>query len=128
MAKVDLQNWKTQIRKGYLELCILTLIEKSQRAYGFEILDRLNNWELLVKEGTLYPLLNRMTTDGILKSTWETEAAKGHPRKFYALTARGKETLTQMTEEFEKMTKIQKEIGKNNQEKSGEKNDEPSIA
>lgn len=99
-------NWKTQIRKGYLELCILLLIRRHDRLYGFDLLEKLSAIELDVKEGTLYPLLNRMTADGQLQSVWETENVKGHPRKFYALTREGQRTLQDMTVEFQRMVGI----------------------
>ena len=106
----DIENWKTQIRKGYLELCILLLIENKKRLYGFDILDLMEKMGLPIKEGTLYPLLNRMTTDGILASVWETENLKGHPRKFYSLSKDGKRFLQEMQTEFEKMSQIYKQI------------------
>ncbi len=101
-----IDNWKTQIRKGYLELCILLLTQKHGRLYGFDLLDKLATLGLSLKEGTLYPILNRMTSDGLLQSTWETEQLKGAPRKFYSLTNSGKQILGQMTEEFEQMISI----------------------
>jgi PadR family transcriptional regulator, regulatory protein PadR len=91
--QLDLDNWRVQVKKGYLELCILLLIRKRKRLYGLELLERLSDLELPLKEGTLYPLLNRMTEDGLLASTWETEGIKGHPRKFYSLTKRGVSSL-----------------------------------
>ena len=101
-----IENWRTQIRKGYLELCILILILENQRLYGFEILERMTGFGLSMKEGTLYPLLNRMTVDGILASVWETKASKGHPRKFYSITERGKRVLGEMRSEFDRMTAV----------------------
>lgn len=106
------ENWRAQIRKGYLELCILLLIRDHQRLYGFEILERMAGLELEVKEGTLYPLLNRMTTDGVLGSVWETENLKGHPRKFYSLTKDGKKLLDEMDGEFERMVLIYQSISR----------------
>ncbi len=100
------ENWRAQIRKGYLELCILLLIRKHDRLYGFDILEKLSNAGLEVKEGTLYPLLNRMTADGPLASVWETENVKGHPRKFYSLTKDGQKFLDEMGTEFERMIRI----------------------
>jgi PadR family transcriptional regulator PadR len=98
-----LENWKTQIRKGYLELCLLALIRRHKRLYGFDLLDRLRELELEMKEGTLYPMLSRMTTDGLLRASWETENVKGHPRKFYSLTPVGERLFEGMTDEFERM-------------------------
>ena len=104
--QLTLDNWKVQVKKGYLELCLLALIRKNKRMYGLEILDRLTVMELPLKEGTLYPLLNRLTDEGLLHSTWETENVKGHPRKFYALTKRGGQALEEMKDEFDKMVEI----------------------
>jgi len=104
------ENWKAQIRKGYLELCILLLIRAHDRLYGFEILERMSALGLEVKEGTVYPLLNRMTTDSVLTSIWETEGVKGHPRKFYSLTPRGRALLTEMSGEFNRMLEIYQAI------------------
>jgi PadR family transcriptional regulator, regulatory protein PadR len=102
----DIQNWKTQVRKGYLELCILLLIQNHTRLYGFDLLEKLREIDLELKEGTLYPMLNRMTVDGILKAVWETENIKGHPRKFYSLTKDGTKLLKEMSVEFKRMVQI----------------------
>ena len=96
-------KWQTQIRRGYLELCILSLIATKVRLYGFEMMEILENSGMSVKEGTLYPLLNRMTREGYLQTEWETEGIKGHPRKFYSLTNEGAVSLSQMQEEFERL-------------------------
>lgn len=104
--QLSLDNWKVQVKKGYLELCLLALFRKHKRLYGLELLDRLSVLELPVKEGTLYPLLNRLTEEGLLQSTWETENLKGHPRKFYSLTKRGIQSLSEMEDEFSKMVEI----------------------
>lgn len=107
-----IDNWKTQARKGYLELCILLLIQKHKRLYGFDLLEKLAEFDLQLKEGTLYPMLNRMTVDGVLQSVWETENLKGHPRKFYSLTKDGVKQLEDMKDEFEKLVKIFKSVQK----------------
>ncbi|OFZ20889.1 MAG: hypothetical protein A2X94_05115 [Bdellovibrionales bacterium GWB1_55_8] len=99
------ENWKTQIRKGYIELCVLLLIRAHTRIYGFDLIEKLSVSELAVKEGTLYPLLSRMTTDGLLSANWEMEAVKGHPRKFYSLTRAGNRALDEMVGEFERMVR-----------------------
>ena len=106
------ENWKTQIRKGYLELCILALIRKHAKLYGFEILERLSDASLDVKEGTLYPLLNRMAADDQLRASWETENLKGHPRKFYSLTKSGEKFLDGMTEEFDRLVQTYRRLAK----------------
>src|SRR3989339_815395 len=98
--KVDIENWKSQIRKGYLDLCILLIIDSKKRIYGFELLDVLKKLDLPVKEGTLYPLLSRMSSDGLLTTEWETENTSGHPRKFYSLTKTGRAAVSEMQNEF----------------------------
>ncbi len=103
-------NWKTQMRQGYRGLCILLLIQKHERIYGFDLIQKLEECELSVKEGTLYPLLNRMTADGILSAVWDTENLKGHPRKFYSVTRQGKLVLGEMGGEFEKMVAIYRKL------------------
>lgn len=114
----EIKNWITQIKKGYLDLCILALIELTGRAYGFQILSQLEEHDIQIKEGTLYPLLNRMAKDGILSSSWETEDIQGHPRKFYSLTKHGLSHLNSMRTEYRSMYKTFEKI-----EKSGGIND-----
>lgn len=104
--QLTLDNWRVQVKKGYLELCLLLLIKNKKRMYGLELLEKLSSLDLNLKEGTLYPLLNRMTDDGMLQSTWETENAKGHPRKFYSLTKKGTQSLIEMEDEFNKMVEL----------------------
>jgi PadR family transcriptional regulator PadR len=106
VMQVTIDNWKVQVKKGYLELCLLVLIRKNKRMYGLELLETLSSLDLQLKEGTLYPLLNRLTEEGLLASTWETENVKGHPRKFYALTKRGVSALIDMETEFNKMVDL----------------------
>lgn len=107
-----MDNWKTQIRKGYLELCLLLLIQRHKRIYGFDLLEKLKEADLSLKEGTLYPMLNRMTSEGTLQAVWETENVKGHPRKFYSLTKDGTRMLDEMTVEYGKMVSIFKQMQK----------------
>jgi len=110
--KIEIDNWKAQIRKGYLDLCILLVINSKKRVYGFDLLDVLKKLDLPVKEGTLYPLLSRMSSDGLLNTEWETENSSGHPRKFYSLTKVGKGTVSEMKNEFDKLVEVYCEIKK----------------
>lgn len=90
-------KWEVQVRKGCLELAILAVLW-SGRLYGLEILRRLEEGSaLIVPEGTVYPLLNRLKAEGLLASEW-VEADAGHPRKYYKLTAVGRRGAVQMAE------------------------------
>jgi len=109
-VEIDIDNWKSQIKKGYLDLCILLTIDSRKRIYGFELLDVLKILDLTVKEGTLYPLLSRMSCDGLLATEWETENSSGHPRKFYSLTKAGKIAVSQMQAEFDKLIDVYTDI------------------
>lgn len=94
-----LSNIKSQMRKGLLEYCILSIISR-QEAYASDILETLKESRLLVVEGTLYPLLTRMKNEGLLAYRWQ-ESTGGPPRKYYRLTASGQELLAQLDDEWQ---------------------------
>jgi PadR family transcriptional regulator PadR len=84
-----------QLRKGCLELAILAALWEG-KLYGLEILRRLeSDSDLIVSEGTVYPLLSRLKVLGLVRSEW-VESDAGHPRKYYALTAAGKKRAIEM--------------------------------
>ena len=88
-------KWEVQLRKGCLELAILAALWDGRR-YGLEILRRLeSDSDLIVSEGTVYPLLSRLKGLGLVRSEW-VESDAGHPRKYYALTAAGKRRALEM--------------------------------
>lgn len=91
---VDVSNAKSQMRKGMLEYCILLLL-KRQPAYASDIIQQLKEAELLVVEGTLYPLLTRLKKDGLLAYEWQ-ESTQGPPRKYYELTSLGQQFLDEL--------------------------------
>src|ERR1700757_254020 len=88
-------KWEVQLRKGCLELAILAALW-SGKLYGLEILRRLeSDSDLIVSEGTVYPLLSRLKALGLVRSEW-VESDAGHPRKYYALTAAGRQRALEM--------------------------------
>ncbi|HTD22594.1 MAG TPA: PadR family transcriptional regulator [Terriglobales bacterium] len=91
------EKWEAQLRKGCLELAILaSLWEK--RLYGLEILRVLEeDSKLVLAEGTVYPILGRLKEEGLLQSEW-VEADAGHPRKYYWLTAAGRQKAATMAQ------------------------------
>lgn len=89
------EKWEVQLRKGCLELAILAVLWGG-KLYGLEILRRLEaDSDLIVSEGTVYPLLSRLKALGLVRSEW-VESEGGHPRKYYALTAPGKQRAMEM--------------------------------
>ena len=90
----EFEEGKSQMRKGMLEFCTLLIISRGE-VYASDILKELKSADLIVVEGTLYPLLNRLKTDELLNYDWK-ESSFGPPRKYYALTAKGKSKLTQL--------------------------------
>jgi PadR family transcriptional regulator, regulatory protein PadR len=88
------ENAKAQMRKGILEYCILSILEKGD-AYASDIINKLRDSQLIVVEGTLYPLLTRQKNAGLLSYRWE-ESTQGPPRKYYALTEEGKIFLKEL--------------------------------
>lgn len=82
------------MRKGSLEIAMLLIIARGE-AYASDILEELKAADLLVVEGTLYPLLSRLRRDGLLTYRWE-ESRTGPPRKYYQLTPAGTETLVRL--------------------------------
>jgi PadR family transcriptional regulator PadR len=90
------EKWEVQLRKGCLELAILAALWKG-RLYGLEILRHLEtNSDMIVVEGTAYPLLNRLRGLGFVESEW-VESEFGHPRKYYRLTAAGRQRAVEMS-------------------------------
>jgi len=85
---------KSQMRKGMLEFCTLLIISRG-KVYSSDILKELKNADLIVVEGTLYPLLNRLKNEGLLDYIWK-ESYSGPPRKYYTLTSKATEKLVQL--------------------------------
>ena len=92
MANVE--NSKSQMRKAMLEYCVMLLL-RHQPLYAADIITRLKDANMIVVEGTLYPLLNRLKKDALLKYEWQ-ESTQGPPRKYYALTDEGLDLLQQL--------------------------------
>lgn len=88
---MDSNNKNVQLRKGFLEYCILLILD-SKDCYSSEIIDMLKDVDMIVVEGTLYPLLTRLKNLGLLNYRWE-ESSQGPPRKYYSLTDGGRNSL-----------------------------------
>lgn len=91
---MNTDNAKSQMRKGMLEYCVLLLLSR-QASYATDIIAQLKEAELIVVEGTLYPLLSRLKKDGLLSYQWQ-ESTQGPPRKYYELTEDGRTALQEL--------------------------------
>src|SRR5438132_9025538 len=92
---------ETQMRKGMLVYCVLLLL-KDGKVYTSEIIRALRQAELIVVEGTLYPLLSRLAKDKLLAYEWQ-ESEQGPPRKYYWLTEEGKKLLAELRTNYRKL-------------------------
>jgi PadR family transcriptional regulator PadR len=99
-----IDNWTTQLRKGVLELCILNIIGRG-RVYGYDVVKQLRVIDaLVVREGTIYPILSRLKRDGLVRTSLE-ESPEGPARKYYELTRRGEQQLTEMNAYWQTLTR-----------------------
>ncbi|HBG88279.1 MAG: PadR family transcriptional regulator [Bacteroidales bacterium] len=98
---MKLENVKAQMRKGVLEYCILSILS-GEDAYASDIINQLKEVEMIVVEGTLYPLLTRLKNDELLSYRWE-ESNQGPPRKYYALTEKGRDFLKELDRSWDEL-------------------------
>ena len=95
------ENVRSQMRKGVLEYCILCILSKKE-AYASSIIDELKAANMIVVEGTMYPLLIRQKNQGLLTYRWE-ESPQGPPRKYYVMTEKGRAQLADMDAAWQEM-------------------------
>lgn len=103
MKEETLDKKRAQMRKGLLEFCILEVISE-KRMFSSDILDALKRADLLVVEGTLYPMLSRLKEQGLVSYDWE-ESSSGPPRKYYELTPSGRKMLDELEKTWKKLQK-----------------------
>jgi len=96
-------GWITQLRKGLMELCILNIMADGEN-YGYEIVQRLREIEeLAVTESTVYPILSRLTKDGLLKVR-VAPSPQGPPRRYFSLTVIGRHRLREMNDYWDELS------------------------
>lgn len=105
---MKIENVKAQMRKGILEFCILSILSEKD-AYASDIIKKLKSAELIVVEGTIYPLLTRQKNSGLLSYRWE-ESTQGPPRKYYIITDKGKNALKELDTSWSNLTKSVEKI------------------
>ena len=101
MTNINIENTKVQMRKGILEYCILGIISEGE-VYASDILEELKTANLLVVEGTVYPLLTRLKNAGLLAYVWK-ESTSGPPRKYFTLTDQGKSAISELSQTWKEL-------------------------
>jgi PadR family transcriptional regulator PadR len=101
-TSMDIQNTQSQMRKGVLEFCILSIIQKGE-VYPSDIVEQMKAANLHILEGTLYPLLTRLKNAGLLNYRW-VESVSGPPRKYFVLTEEGNKAYEVLLKTWNDMT------------------------
>lgn len=107
-AEVYAEQLATQLRKGFLAYCVLRVC-RDKPMYTSDIISTLRTAEMVVVEGTIYPLLSRLQRDGLLAHEWQ-ESAQGPPRKYYKVTDFGAEVSEQMTKSINTLNATLKKL------------------
>lgn len=116
---MKIENTQVQMRKGILEYCILQIISRGE-VYASDMLDELTSAKIMVVEGTLYPLLTRLRKSGLVDYKW-VESKSGPPRKYYTLTAEGKDFLDKLSETWKELVSSTRKITSQKSKKTTKK-------
>lgn len=104
ITDMNIENAKQQMKKGVLELCVLSILHRAE-AYPSDIIRELHLAKILMVEGTLYPLLTRLKNNGLLQYRWE-ESGSGPPRKYYKLTEEGENYFSALSEAWTELADL----------------------
>jgi PadR family transcriptional regulator PadR len=100
---MDFYNWKTQVRKGILEMAAMNLLGQKER-HGYEMVQAMKKLRgLEIREGNIYAVLARLQIDGLVR-TYTLASTDGPPRKYYKLTKPGEQVLRRMNEHWNELT------------------------
>ena len=117
---MNIEEWKSQLKRGILEYCILLLI-RSKPSYGYEIMSEISRWNIIAaKESTIYPLLRRLLKEGYLEASWKESQEGIPPRKYYHITDSGREFLDCMSLEWHNLVEVIGELKGRKVENDGE--------
>lgn len=105
---MNLENTQIQMRKGILEFCILHIISRGE-VYSSDILRELKDARIIVVEGTLYPLLNRLRKAELVDYSWK-ESSSGPPQKHFQLTEKGQDFLVKLNETWVELVESANQI------------------
>ena len=110
---MNIENTQSQMRKGVLEFCILSIIKRGE-AYPSDMIDEMRKGRMQLFEGTLYPLLTRLKNAGLLTYRW-VESSSGPPRKYFSLTETGLIFYDELKKTWEEMVGAVETVTKGNQ-------------
>ena len=100
---MNIDDWKSQLKRGTLEFCILLMIKKKP-SYGYEIISTLEKYPIMAaKENTIYPLLRRLQKEGYISSSWQEGLEGLPPRKYNSMTDKGLDYLSMMFVEWDNL-------------------------
>ena len=101
---MNIEDWKSQMKRGTLEYCVLLLFSSKDR-YGYEIMSELDDHPIIAtRESTMYPLLRRLEKENYLRSYWQDTNEGLPPRKYYSLTQEGREYTRLISHEWDNLT------------------------
>lgn len=107
---MNIDDWKSQIKRGTLEFCILLMIRRKP-SYGYEIISTLEQYPVIAaKENTIYPLLRRLRKEEYISSSWQESTEGLPPRKYYAVTDKGQAYIAAMSVEWDNLLRVINEI------------------
>ncbi len=107
---MNIDDWKSQIKRGTLDFCILLMI-RQRPSYGYKIISTLEKYPILAaKENTIYPLLRRLMKEEYVSSSWQESAEGLPPRKYYSITDKGLEYISAMSQEWNNLLNAINEI------------------
>ncbi len=109
---MNVANTQIQMRKGLLEFCVLHIISRGE-VYTSDLIEELTQAQMIVVEGTLYPMLNRLKSAALVEYRW-IESDAGPPRKYYSITELGKEFLSTLSETWSSLVNSTTQITKKN--------------
>ncbi len=108
---MNIENTQSQMRKGVLEFCILSIIKRAE-AYPSDIIEEMKKANLHILEGTLYPLLTRLKNADLLTYRW-VESTGGPPRKYFSLTDKGADFYKELQATWNEMANAVRNITQN---------------
>jgi PadR family transcriptional regulator PadR len=108
---MDIQNTQSQMRKGVLEFCILSIVRQGE-VYPSDLVEKMKAANLHILEGTLYPLLTRLKNAGVLSYRW-VESNSGPPRKYFVMTDQGLEFYKELEATWQELANAVATLTKN---------------